>query len=336
MAGLGLKSAAAALAAAIVLQSASDGAPVTSARAAGLEQVTISMGYVPDIQFAPFYVAVAKGYYASAGISVHFDYAQTSDVIALVGSGKIAFGDAEPDQVIVGAARKLPIVSVFTQYARFPVVVFSLASSKIRGFSDLKGKNIGIPALYGASYFGLLAALQAVHLSVKDVKISAIGYAQVAAVAQHQVDAAIGYAMNEPVQLEQEGAQVSVLPITTEVPLTGPGVITNQKEIAQNPSLVRRFVQATWQGQRDTNADPTAALRLSRAFLSAIPQSQLDKQLAKLKVAVSYWTPTKGHGLGCADPASWQATESMLLLQHQIPTPVAVAPLFTNRFLEHC
>jgi len=162
--------------AAMLLQSVGS-ATSAPARASALQQVTISMGYVPDIQFAPFYVAVAKGYYAAAGISVHFDYAQTSDVIALVGANKIEFGDAEPDQVIVGAAHKLPIVSVLTQYARFPVVIFSLASSNIRSFADLKGKTIGIPALYGASYTGLVAALQAVHLSVNDVKLSASGYA---------------------------------------------------------------------------------------------------------------------------------------------------------------
>ncbi len=320
----------------LLLQAGNGGARVVPAHAASLQQVTISMGYVPDIQFSPFYVAVAKGYYSAAGISVDFNYTQTSDVITLVGAGNVTFGDAEPDQVIVGAAHKLPIVSVLTQYARFPVVIVSLAGSNIRSFADLKGKRIGIPALYGASYFGLLAALQAAHLSVKDVKLSAIGYAQVAEVARHQVDAAVAYAMNEPIQLEQEGLKVNVLPITTEVPLSGPGVITSQKLVAQDPALVKRFVQATWQGLRDTDADPAAALKLSRSFLKAIPQSQLGAQLAKLKAAVAYWSPPKGGGLGCADPASWQATESMLLQQHQIPSRVDVAPLYTNRFLEHC
>jgi NitT/TauT family transport system substrate-binding protein len=279
---------------------------------------------------------VAKGYYGAAGLKVNFDYAQTSDVISLVGAGRIAFGDAEPDQVIVGASHGLPIVSVFTQYQRFPVVIFSLASSDIHNFANLKGKTIGIPARYGASWTGLQAALQAAHLSTSDVKIAIIGYTQAEAVAQHRVDAAVGYAMNEPVQLKEQGLKVTVLPIAGEVPLGGPGVVASTPEIARDPGLVRRFVQATLLGQRDTNANPTAAFTLSRSFMPGIPSAQLRYQLDVLKVAVSYWTPAKGHGLGCSDLVSWKATEQVLLQQHQISAPVKVSPLFTNKFIGHC
>jgi len=312
------------------------GQQAQAARARQLQTVTISMGYVPNFQFAPFYVAVSKGYYAAAGININFDYAQTSDVIKLVGTGKVAFGNAEADQVIVGAANSLPLISVFTQYQRFPVVIATLANSGIHSFADLKGRSIGIPALYGASYTGLIAALDAAHLSTNDVKIDVIGYTQVAELATHHVDAVVVYAMNEVVQLREQGFKLTVLPIATEVPIGGPGVIASQDELAKNAGLVRGFVQATWRGLRDTIAGPAAALAISLKFMPGIPSSQLPTQLAQLEAAIPYWTPPLGRGIGCASAASWQATEEVLLAQKQITHPVDVTPLFTNRFLAHC
>ena len=37
-----------------------------------LTHVKLAMGYIPDIQFAPFYVAAEKGYFAEQGIEIEF------------------------------------------------------------------------------------------------------------------------------------------------------------------------------------------------------------------------------------------------------------------------
>lgn len=306
------------------------------ASAASLTTVRLSMGYIPNVQFAPFYVADARGYYAAAGLKVQFDYASSPDIIRLIGTGSIAFGNADADQVVLGRAHGLPVTSVFGQYQRFPVVIFALTSSGIHTFADLKGKRIGIPGLYGSSYLGLLAALAAAHLSTSQVHIEAIGYAQVAEVVQHRVDAAVGFATNEPVQLRQQGYNVTVLPISAIAPLAGPGVLTSQSLITGKPDLVRRFVRATASGQRDTNADPAAAFVIARRYMPGIPTSQVALQLAVLRQAVGYWTPPAGRGLGCADAASWSLTQTTLIAQRQLSARQPLSTLFTNQFVSGC
>ena len=39
-----------------------------------LEDVTIGLTFVPNIQFAPFYVALEKGYYEDAGLWVELNH----------------------------------------------------------------------------------------------------------------------------------------------------------------------------------------------------------------------------------------------------------------------
>ncbi|HEX7434341.1 MAG TPA: ABC transporter substrate-binding protein, partial [Anaerolineaceae bacterium] len=47
---------------------------------ASLTQVRLPLGYIPDIQFAPLYVAVQRGYFRDAGIQVTFDYSMETDI----------------------------------------------------------------------------------------------------------------------------------------------------------------------------------------------------------------------------------------------------------------
>lgn len=312
------------------------GSRVDAAPSSAFDSVTIAMGYIPNVQFAPFYVADARGYYAHEHLKVRFSYAQSPDIIKLIGSGDLTFGNAEGDQVVVGRTSGIPVVSVLTQYQRFPVVIFALASSHIRGFADLKGKTIGIPGLYGASYTGLLAALRAVHLSTQDVRIEAINYTQVSQIAQHQVDAAVGYAMNEPVQLQQLGYKVSVLPVAAVSDLAGAGVITSGATVSQHPDLVRRFVAATYRGLSETDADPDAAFGASRPYIRGLTAAQIPLQRAVLREAVRYWRPGALRRLGCGNGPQWSATESALLSQKQIHASVPVSTLFTNRFVPGC
>ncbi len=41
-----------------------------------VEEITIGLTFVPNIQFAPFYVAIEKGYYEDAGLEVTLNHHQ--------------------------------------------------------------------------------------------------------------------------------------------------------------------------------------------------------------------------------------------------------------------
>src|SRR5207248_10966286 len=153
------------------------------AASTSLRTVTIGMGYIPNVQFAPFYVADQRGYYRRAGRKMTFDYASSPNLLQLVGAGRVDRAIADGTDAMAAVAQGVPIVYVMAEYQRFPVAIFSLAGSHIRSVADLRGRTIGVPGRYGATYAGLLAALHAAGLRPSDVKIQTIGYTQVENVA---------------------------------------------------------------------------------------------------------------------------------------------------------
>ncbi len=119
------------------------------------------MGYIPNVQYAPFYMAVERGYFRDEGLAIDFDYSFETDGVQLVGAGELPFTLASGEQVLLARAQGLPVVYVMNWWKDFPVAVAAPASSGIRQPADLAGKRVGIPMLSGASYIGYRALLDA-------------------------------------------------------------------------------------------------------------------------------------------------------------------------------
>ena len=168
--------------------------------------LVVGLGYIPSVQFAQFYLAEQNGYYADAGLDVEFQNKIDPDLITLVGQGAIDVGIGDGTSVIPAVSNGIPIAYVATIYGQFPNIVFAKASSGITTAADLKGKKIGIPGRYGSGWIMLQALLASAGLTTDDVEIVEYpDFTQAAAVEQGAVDAATGFANNEPVQLELHG-----------------------------------------------------------------------------------------------------------------------------------
>src|SRR5947209_13617536 len=94
--------------------------------ASKLRTVTLGVGYVPSVQFAPFYVAAAKGYYRQAGLDVRFSYGFSPNLLQLVGAGRDDFAIGDGTDTIIARSQGIPVTSIATMYQRLPVAVFSL------------------------------------------------------------------------------------------------------------------------------------------------------------------------------------------------------------------
>lgn len=307
-----------------------------SRHASGLRSVTIGMGYVPSVQFAPFYVAQQRGYYRRVGLDVHFSYGFSPNLLQLVGAGRDDFAIADGTDAIAAVAAGIPVTYVAGIFQRLPVAVFSLKKSGIRKLRDLRGKTVGVPGRFGSTYVGLLAGLSLAGLKPSDLSIHTIGFTQAGSVVQGAVDAAVGYSNNEPILLRRRGYQVQTIEIGSSTHLVGPGLLAGNALIRRDPGLVRRFVQATLRGLASTVAGPTAAFAMSRHVhgLDSLHGSDIGDQYAVLIRSVAFWhsPATRRHGLGYADLAQWRQSIALLHRIGQVSHLLQVSAVVTNRF----
>lgn len=295
-----------------------------------LVHVKLPLGYIPNIQFAPLYVAVEKGYFKDAGIELEFDYSQETDAVALVGADELQFAVVSGEQVLLARAQGLPVTYVAAWYQQYPVAVVSKVDQNIKTPADLKGKKIGLPGLYGANYIGLEALLFSAGLTDKDVTLDSIGYNQVEALATDQEQAVSVYTTNEPIQLRAQGYDLNEIRVADYLQLASNGLITNEKTIADNPDLVRRMVKVLLQGLADTIANPDEAYTLSKAHIPNLADADATVQKEVLARSIELW---KADRLGFSNAQAWQNMQDTLLKMGLLKEPLDLEKAFTNDFV---
>src|SRR5215207_4358751 len=199
-----------------------------------LTHIRLPMGYIPNIQFAPFYVAVEKGYFRDAGIELEFDYNFETKGVELVGSGELPFALVSGEQVLLARTQGLPVTYVAAWYQKYPVSVVAKSELGVVIPQDLKGKKIGLPGLFGANYVGLRALLFEAGMDEHDITLDSIGFNQVDLLAAGQQDIVVGYAANEPIQLRARGIAVTELRVAEYVQLASNGILASEKVINEN------------------------------------------------------------------------------------------------------
>lgn len=297
-----------------------------------LTKITLAMGFIPSVQFAPFYVAQERGYFTDAGLDVQFRYGSETDLLKLVGTNELQYVIGSGEEVILGRSQGLPVRYIYRWYHKFPVVLFAKAGSGIESPKDLVGKRIGLPGLYGASYVGWEALVYAAGLDSKQVRLESIGFTQATAVSQGIVDAAMDYEVNGPVQLRLAGQDVVEIPVSDYVDLPSNGIITNDQTIRDKPDQVQALVSALSRGLADTLHDPEAAFQASLRAVPAAGGDQEKVSRAIFDASLKLWQVSDAE-LGASDPQAWAKAATFMKEMGLIQAAVDPVDLYTNRFV---
>jgi len=276
-------------------------------RAAGADKPTpirFTLDFRVTGQVAPFFVALARGYYREQGLDVSIDVGNGSVAsITRVASGAYDMGFGDVSALIefnAQPANAALVRAVYQYYNRAPFVIIG---RKDRGLTadwkSVAGKRIGAAAVESTRRAWPMAAK---HLGMKTDAFEWIttDFSQRDnVIVRGDVDGAT-YFHDSAVSLFQRVPvdQLAVLPFSsTGLKLYGNAILASSKLIAANPGAVAGFVRATQRGLADTLADPVAAMA---HVIAREPMLVAATEIERWRITAGYVTgpDTREHGLG--------------------------------------
>jgi NitT/TauT family transport system substrate-binding protein len=286
------------------------GSPQPSASvnpSAELREVRLLLGFRPDVQFAPFYLAQQEGFFAEAGLEVTIEHASGGELIRLVADGQADFGVADATDVMIAKSTDIPVTYVSSLFQSFPVAIIGPAGAVPAEPADLAGASIGTPGQFGSSWHALLALLVAGGLTVDDVTIREYPqFNQVEGLLAADVELITGFRNNEPLRLAGQGMETELLTVDEFAPLPGPGVVVADELVAADPAVVEAFAIALSRAQQAVIDDPEAGLE---AAIEAVPtiSEDVDTARAVLLATVELWSTDPETPPGFIDAEVWES-----------------------------
>lgn len=332
-----VRAAAVAAAAALALAGCQGVASSPDASGASGDTLTIGLTYTPNVQFAPFYVAEDLGYFDEAGVNVELrHHGESEELFGALKAGTEQLVYAGGDEITQAAAGGVDLQSVATLFNTYPAVLIVPEDSEITTPEDLKGHTVGLPGLYGQTYFALLAMLDEAGLSQDDVDIQAIGYTQQAALTGGRVDAVMGFSNNDAVQFEAEGFPIRTIDAVDPAhpTLVGPAVAADAATIADRGDDVSRVLEAVQKAIEYIAENPEEAVEITAKYVPTLTSDeQKAAALATLNATIPLMEPLGDASLLTNDPDTWAAMAEFMFSSGLIDTEVAPESLYTNALL---
>lgn len=327
-----LRTVAATTVAALALAGCQSGGNPGGTEAAG-EPITVGLTYTPNIQFAPFYVAEELGYFDEAGVNVELrHHGESEELFGAIKNGTEQMVYASGDEIAQAVPNGVEMRSVATLYAKYPAVLIVPEDSDIKTAEDLRDKKIGVPGAYGQTYFALLAMLARANMSVENIQLEEIGYTQQAALTTGKVDAVMGFANNDAVQIEASGFPVRTIDaVLPESPvLVGPAVAASDSLIEERGEDITRVLEAVSRALDYIRENPEEAVKLSAEYIPTLTSpEQRDAALATLEASL----PLMADGDLQNVPAHWTAMVEFMKTRELLPGQVKAELLYTNDLL---
>ncbi|MBC2734027.1 MAG: ABC transporter substrate-binding protein [Desulfobacteraceae bacterium] len=223
------------------------GAAAAFAATPTLEPVTIQLRWSHQFQFAGYYAAVEKGFYAAEGLDVTLQAAvpgQDRVTPVLEGRAQYGVGDAG---ILKLRADGRPLVVLAQIFQHSPGILMTRRDSDIYSPYELKGKTVLLnqdPAGSAAVRAMILETLG----SLDQVNIIPRHYAD-EEFTGGKADAVAGYLSNEPYRMKQAGLAINIIdPRSYGIDFYGDNLFTTEQEIASHPERVEKVRRATLRG----------------------------------------------------------------------------------------
>nr|WP_319565590.1 ABC transporter substrate-binding protein [uncultured Rhodoferax sp.] len=291
--------------------------------ASAADKVTVQLKWLPQAQFAGYYVAQSKGYYKEAGLDVTIKPGgpDISPVQVIAGNGADVVVNWMPDAL---AAREagVPLVNIAQVFNQSGLMLTCKKSSGVSSPKDFKGKTLGV--WYGGNEYPFLNWMA--KLGYKpgiDIKILKQGF-NVDPLLQNQAACISTMIYNEYWQVVDAGVKESDL-VTFFYEKEGVASLEDGLYVMEaklkDPDFVARmgkFLKATFKGWNDAVKDPAGAAKIVVAADMSGSASEKVQQRQMENVA-KLITNAGTAKIGYLEPAAFERTVKVLLAAGSSP-----------------
>ena len=286
--------------------------------------------------YAPYWLALDRGYFAEEGLDVSFsEVIGSGNLVKLMAAGSDPFGDPDFGTMIKGIAKGMEIKAVYGVFQKTTLGIVSRAEKPIRTPQDLVGRMIGMgKEESSAQIFPAILAANKVDVDKITIVHPAAG-AKLGLFLNSNVDGITAAANLQPPVIEAKGIKTVFMNYGDVGANTlNNGVAAEAKWLEKNGDTVRRFLRGLTRGLKAAQADPEAAVQALVNHYSdqkeqrAVFMAQLMNTLPLLQTQNS-----KGQPLGWMAKADWEQTQDILLKYGGLEKRAPVETYYTNEYV---
>lgn len=297
-------------------------------------KVSLRLKWLPQAQFAGYYVAQAKGYYGAEGIDLTINPGGPNIVAEnLVASGSDTFGHGGGfESLLAGRDKGLPIVGFAVLFQKTSFGYVAKRESGITKLEDFRGKRIS--TWYTGAQFILRAMLQSRGIGLNEITEIPQAVTMTPFI-NGEVDVATVTWYNELQTLYSQGVKDLVIFDPSEFGVVVPReiVIATEETIRKQPALVQAFLRASLRGWKDAITHQSEAIDILMKVqpqLNRAHQEAMLREVAKLIL----WGPGGARGIGVIDRPTLEYTQKFLLEHKQLKALVNLEQAVNTKFWE--
>ncbi len=289
--------------------------PATRGRA--MTKVNLVLKWLPQAQFAGYYVALKKGYYSRLGLDVSIQPGGPDIQPEQVVENKAAdFGLDWLPSLLTQRDHGQDLVNIAQIYQTTGMRLITYKTSGINSTKDFKGKKIGVWQ-YGNQYQFLAWMAKLGYNPDKDIMVIHQGFEMNTFLA-HKLDMASAMTYNELGVVLESGVKMSQLNVfdygKAGVSMLEDGIFARSDYLKAHKDVATRFVEGSILGWQDVVKDPTAASKIVLTYdtagqMSPVHQAYMAKEVDKLIM----YGPAKAKGIGYMDPTAFARTVQISL-----------------------
>lgn len=274
-----------------------------------LTEVRYQTSWLRGVGDAASYVALDKGFYKDAGITVDV-LAGGPDIASesMVTAGSATVGTSGSDNVAHANAEGADLVIIGADYQANPFEVISLSDNAISVPADLVGKRIGVAS---GNTVPFNAFLEANDIPESDVTIVPVGF-DMAPLTSGEVDGIVGFRSTRIVTLGQAGIDAVGLAFQDYgLPMLSHVYFATRESVEKNRDALVAFLVGQVRGWRAVEEDPDAAVSLVVDQFGTAQNLDPDQQRGELDAILDDMKAPDGRIITMSDEAIAASVETL-------------------------